>query len=300
MSDWFEKLALRGRLRRGEPMAKYCSWRVGGMAEYFFEPRDRDDIQQFLRMLPETVPVTWLGLGSNLLVRDGGLEGVVILTLRALVNLVLDPLATLNVEAGVPCAKVAKIAARAGHGGAEFLAGIPGTVGGALAMNAGAFGGDIWSFVESVETVDRRGEIHRRPKRDYRIGYRSVVGPEREWFISCVLRFPQSSTADAPERIRALVGQRNASQPIGVPSCGSVFRNPPDDFAGRLIEAAGLKGRRIGGCHVSDKHANFIVNDQGATAEDIESLIQTVISAVNAKFGITLEPEVRIVGRHHA
>ncbi|MSR13109.1 MAG: UDP-N-acetylmuramate dehydrogenase [Gammaproteobacteria bacterium] len=297
VTDWFDRLTVRGPLRQHEPMAKYCSWRVGGAAEYFFEPTDRDDLLQFLRGLPNALPVTWIGLGSNVLIRAGGLVGAAIITTRALTNLVVTHSATIEVEAGVPCAKVAKRAVRAGLVGAEFLAGIPGTIGGALAMNAGAFGSDTWSFVESVETVDRRGEIRHRPKQDYRIDYRMVIGPEQEWFLSCVLRFASAPTVDISNRIRELLGQRNTSQPIGVPSCGSVFKNPPGDYAGRLIDAAGLKGTRHGGCRISDKHANFIINDGEATAEDIESLIQTVITTVSAKFGITLQPEVRIVGQ---
>ncbi|MGH8597896.1 MAG: UDP-N-acetylmuramate dehydrogenase [Gammaproteobacteria bacterium] len=296
MRDWIDGITVRGKCRRDLPMANYCSWRVGGAAERGFEPVDREDLVRFLRALPSDESLTWIGLGSNVLVREGGLPGTVIFT-RGLTTVTTDAENGLTVEAGVPCAKVARAAQRKGYRGGEFLAGIPGTVGGALAMNAGAFGGEIWTFVESVETINRAGDVFRRSKRDYRIAYRSVRGQVNEWFLSCVLRFDLSQSDPTQSRIRQLLGQRNASQPTGVASCGSVFKNPPGDYAGRLIDAAGLKGLRHGGCYVSDKHANFIINDDHATATDIEDLIDAVRDAVHDKFGIQLEPEVRIIGR---
>jgi UDP-N-acetylmuramate dehydrogenase len=287
---------VRGVLRLNEPMAKYCSWRVGGIAERCFEPSDRDDLVAYLCDLPRDELLTWIGLGSNTLIREGGLPGTVILTGRALGNLVMND-DRIEAEAGVPCAKVAKAVERGGQVGGEFLAGIPGTIGGALAMNAGAFGSDIWTFVESVETIDRNGEMRRRARSDYAVDYRSVQGPVDEWFLSGTLRFRAADVADNANTIRELLGRRNASQPTGVASCGSVFKNPPGDYAGRLIEAAGLKGFHQGGCYVSDKHANFIINDGSATAEEIEDLMATIIHTVREKFGITLQPEVRILGR---
>lgn len=297
VTDWFDRITVAGTLRRNESMAKYCSWRVGGSAERCFEPSDRDDLVRFLRVTPRNEPINVIGLGSNILVREGGLPGTVIFTSRALTALAVDPSGVLNVEAGVPCAKVAKFAAREGCGGAAFLAGIPGTIGGALAMNAGAFGNDTWSLVDCVETIDRDGQVYRRLKDEYEIGYRSVVGPRNEWFLSCSLRLRISQTNDATLHIKELISQRNASQPIGVASCGSVFKNPPGDYAGRLIDAAGLKSCRSGGCYVSEKHANFIINDGNATASDIENLIHKVKDVVANKFGVVLEPEVRILGR---
>jgi UDP-N-acetylmuramate dehydrogenase len=184
-------------------------------------------------------------------------------------------------------------------GPAVFFAGIPGTVGGALAMNAGAFGGETWNQVEAVDTVDRHGERRTRRRGDYEIGYRTVRGPGGEWFLAATFRFDRD-TESSMATIKALLKRRNASQPLGIPSCGSVFRNPPGDFAGRLIEQAGLKGRRIGGAVVSEKHANFIVNTGKAMAADIEALIEEVRAMVLERTGVRLEPEVRIVGERAA
>lgn len=297
MTGWLDSLDLHGALRRQEPMARHCSWRAGGAAELFFEPADRADLLAFLRAVPAQIPLTFIGLGSNLLVRDGGLDGVVILTTRALGGLRQEG-DCFTVEAGVPCAKLARQVALAGHAGAEWFVGIPGTVGGALAMNAGAFGGETWEAVVRVETVDRHGTLHERERQAYRVGYRSVQGPEEEWFLACTFRFPLATTPEAAlAKGRDMLARRNDSQPTGVASCGSVFRNPPGDHAGRLIEVAGLKGAREGGCHVSLKHANFIINDGEASAADIERLVLRVQAEVLARCGVRLEPEVRIRGR---
>ncbi len=287
---------LRGRLRRGEPMARHTSWRVGGPAELYYEPEGLEDLGAFLSRLEPGTPVFWLGLGSNLLVRDGGIPGAVIATSGRLAA--IEPLGGTRVRAGAgaSCARVARFCARQGLVGAEFLAGIPGTLGGALAMNAGAFGGETWERVVAVETVDRDGGTHRRGPEDYEIGYRSVRGPEGEWYTAAELQLERGDAAAAQARIRALLARRGATQPIGEPSCGSVFRNPPGDHAARLIEAAGLKGAHIGGARVSDKHANFIVNTGGARAAEIEALIERVRETVARRFGVELEPEVRIVG----
>jgi UDP-N-acetylmuramate dehydrogenase len=200
----------------------------------------------------------------------------------------------LYVEAGVPCAKIARSCARWGLGAGEFFAGIPGTLGGALAMNAGAFGGETWRHVVAVETLDRAGRTHRREARQYRIGYRSVNGPN-EWFLAAELRFPVGRPT-TQQSIRELLVRRKQTQPIGEPSCGSVFTNPPGDHAARLIEAAGLKGHSIGAARVSTMHANFIINTGGATAAEIESLIEHVATRVRLVHGVTLVPEVRVLG----
>lgn len=295
---WYEGLTLRGTFLQGEPMGRHCSWRAGGPAERYFEPADLDDLATYLAHAPADEPITWLGLGSNVLVRDGGLPGTVIATARAFDA--LDRISALEFEigAGVTCAKVAKAAAKAGLHGGEFFAGIPGSLGGALAMNAGAFGGETWRLVSEVATIDRAGVQHRRAAAEYRIAYRSVTGPAaEEWFTGARLRFEAGADGAAQERIRTLLAQRAATQPLGLPSCGSVFKNPPGDFAGRLIEAAGMKGVRCGGCGVSAKHANFIVNDANGTATDIETLIERVRAAVFAQSGIRLETEARILGR---
>ncbi len=289
---------LRGELRTNEPMSAHTSWRVGGPAERCYRPADLDDLQQFLARLPDDEPVFWVGLGSNLLVRDGGIRGTVILPFGGLDTLELLDAGRLRSGAGVTCAKVARFAARSGLTGAEFLAGIPGTMGGALAMNAGAFGGETWSLVERVQTLDHRGELHVRSAGDYQIGYRNVVGPAGEWFVAAELQLKTGDSETAQARIRSLLERRSVTQPTQQPSCGSVFRNPADDFAARVIETCGLKGERIGDAQVSERHANFIVNLGQAKAADIEALIHYVQEQVEQKHGIRLQPEVRIVGEH--
>jgi UDP-N-acetylmuramate dehydrogenase len=284
------------RVRRDEPLSRHTSWHVGGPAEVFFNPQDRADLASFLRSLPDEVPITWIGLGSNLLVRDGGLRGIVIS-----MHGTLDALARLSetvvrAEAGVACARIARQCIKWGMGPAEFFAGIPGTLGGALAMNAGAFGGETWTQVASVETIDRHGRTRARAATEYRVSYRQVVPPvPGEWFIAADLCFEQRPGAHESE-VRTLLERRKATQPIGEWSCGSVFTNPPGDHAARLIEAAGLKGLRFGDASVSQKHANFIINHGQARAADIERLIAHVRETVARTHGVTLHPEVRIIG----
>lgn len=296
MSALENRSGLRGRLLEEEPMARHTSWRAGGPAERYYIPADIDDLVAFLARLPVDEPVYWVGLGSNLLVRDRGVRGTVIATSGALNGLsLLDP-ERIRAEAGVASAKVARFSVEHGLTGAEFLAGIPGTIGGALAMNAGAFGGEFWSLVEAVEVVDRRGQRRTRPADDYRVGYRSVEGPASEWFLAAVLKLKQGELPNGKQLIKSLLARRGATQPTQLPNAGSVFKNPPGDHAARLIEAAGLKGVCIGGACVSELHANFIVNTGGATAGEIERLIEHVRATVERRFGVRLEPEVRIVG----
>ncbi|MCB1924284.1 MAG: UDP-N-acetylmuramate dehydrogenase [Gammaproteobacteria bacterium] len=287
--------AMRGELRLNEPLTRYNTWRVGGVARRMYLPADVDDLGDFLRTLPLDEPLLWLGLGSNLLIRDGGFAGTVIL-LQGCVNRIRVDADRVWVEAGAACAKVARESARAGLTGAAFLAGIPGTMGGALAMNAGAFGGETWPIVEAVTTIDRLGVVHRRSPADYRVGYREVHGPADEWFVDCTLRLGHGDVVAEQRAIRELLDKRAATQPTGQPSCGSTFRNPPGDHAARLIEACGLKGHRIGGAEVSPKHANFIINTGAASAADIESLIEYVRDEVEQRHGIRLQTEVHMVG----
>jgi UDP-N-acetylmuramate dehydrogenase len=284
------------RVRRAEPLSRHTSWHVGGPAEVFFNPRDVTDLAAFLQALPAGTPIHWIGLGSNLLVRDGGLPGVVISTHGTLDALELRNHTTVRAEAGVACARIARQCIKWGLGPAEFFAGIPGTLGGALAMNAGAFGGETWRHVQSVATIDRGGHTRQRAASEYQIAYRQVLAPApEEWFIAAELSFEHRPGAHADE-VRSLLAQRKASQPIGEWSCGSVFTNPPGDHAARLIEAAGLKGFRIGDASVSRKHANFIINHGQASAHDLESLIGHVRDTVERVHGVALHPEVRIVG----
>jgi len=288
--------AVRGKLQFGSSLAGYTTWRVGGPAECLFQPQDREDLISFLTAHPVTQPITWLGLGSNVLVRDGGVPGVVIVTAGRLRTMAMEKDGRIYVEAGVPCAHVARFCSLHGLGGVEFLAGIPGTMGGALAMNAGAFGGETWTWVDEVETVDRYGIVRRRKPNDYKIGYRSVRGPSDEYFLAAWLRLQPGDIESGQRRIRGLLARRNRTQPTRWPNCGSVFKNPTGESAARLIEDCGLKGQRCGGAKISELHANFIINSGGARAADIEQLIEQARQTVKARFGIELELEVRVIG----
>jgi UDP-N-acetylmuramate dehydrogenase len=262
----------------------------------FFNPRDRSDLAAFLKSLPDDVPIHWIGLGSNLLVRDSGVKGVVITTVGTLDRLDRLNQTTVYCEAGVACARVAKQCVKWGLGPAEFFAGIPGTLGGALAMNAGAFGGETWAQVIDVLTMDRHGREQRRTASEYQVGYRKVTGPlQDEWFIGARLKF-EHRPGVSETKVRELLEKRKATQPIGEWSCGSVFTNPPGDHAARLVEASGLKGYRVGDASVSEKHANFIINHGNATSEDLERLISHVQETVEREHGIRLTPEFRVMG----
>jgi UDP-N-acetylmuramate dehydrogenase len=279
----------------GEPMREHTSWRVGGPADLYARPSSVVELAGLLASLPADVPVHWIGLGSNVLVRDGGIRGAVIATSGLPKDLERLDGARVRCGAGLPCALLARQCVRWQLGPAAFFAGIPGTVGGALAMNAGAFGGETWGHVESVVTIDRRGEVRTRPRSEFTVGYRSVEGAAGEWFLAAIFALSHDSTTTAAT-IKALLAKRNASQPLGLASCGSTFRNPPGHFAGRLIEQAGMKGARVGGAVVSEKHANFIINTGGATAAEIEALIERVRAAVERASGVRLELEARILG----
>ncbi len=288
--------SLRGVMLHDEPMHKHTTWRVGGKADKYYQPADISDLAQLFRQLPVDEPITWIGLGSNLLVRDKGIRGTVIAT-----NSVLKTLECVNgdlvrAEAGVACAKVARFCARQGLVGAEFLAGIPGTMGGALAMNAGAFGGETWGIVSSVEILNRKGEVFERDPDDYQVAYRSVKGAANEWFVATTIKLDYGDAQKSMQKIRGLLAKRSETQPTSLPNAGSVFRNPESDFSARLIEKCGLKGLREGGACVSEKHANFIINTGGSTAADIERLIERVQLQVKNECGVQLEREVRIVG----
>ena len=287
---------LRGTLLNNEPLAKYTSWRVGGPAQRLYIPDDKDDLIDFIASLPEGEPIVWIGLGSNLLVRDGGIRGTVINTKSRLKDMRLIDSQRVYVEAGVPCAHVARFCSDLGLTGAEFLAGIPGTMGGALKMNAGAFGGETWGVVDQVEMINSQGDVIKRGKHEFEVAYRSVKGIANEWFLSAQLILQKGNSEASQQHIKALLEKRNTSQPTNKPTCGSVFKNPPGDFAARLIEACGLKGFAIGGAVVSEKHANFIENLGNATAVDIETLIEHIQSKVQSQFGIALQTEVCKVG----
>ncbi len=307
----------QGELLLNADMSSYTSWRAGGKADRLYTPVDLADLCAFLKTLKRDEPVHFIGLGSNLLVRDAGLRGTVIHLHGALRRIDLEqrktngsdnasPFGVIFAEAGVSSPKVARFAATHDLVGAEFLAGIPGTVGGALAMNAGCYGHETWEFVTQVLTVNRCGEVKRRSPKDYRVSYRHVepdaalneelAATCNEWFVGAWFMFPRGDGAKSRLDIKHLLEKRIASQPLNLPNAGSVFRNPPGDFAARLIESCGLKGEKLGGAQISEKHANFIVNLGGARAADIEGLIELIQSRVEEKFGIRLLREVRIVG----
>lgn len=296
-----EQAALRGQFRLNEPMRRHTSWRAGGTADRAYVPADLDDLCMFLRQVPFGEPLMFVGLGSNLLVRDRGIRGTVVFTHGALKRFYLGEgagAAQIYAEAGVANPKVARFAAVHNLEGAEFLAGIPGTVGGALAMNAGCYGSETWDTVVRVRTIDRAGRLQIREPGEYAIGYRHVqpVSAQEEFFVAAWFRFRRGDGGRALRTIRELLSKRIASQPLSEPNAGSVFRNPPGDHAARLIESCGLKGRRIGGAEVSARHANFIVNKGDATGNDIEELITLVQDTVKRETGVALEREVRIVG----
>ena len=332
---------LRGKLSLNEPMGRHTSWRTGGSAERFYQPADLDDLSAFLSALPADEPLVVVGLGSNLLVRDGGVRGTVLLMHGALRELRLED-GLIYAQAGVPGAKLARFAALHDMGGAEFFAGIPGTVGGMLAMNAGCYGGETWRNLERVQVMTRSGEVRMREREEYEISYRRVTRkadrehseerrteengassertfptgkdeeaghssvirsslcsrPTQEFFVGAWFRFGAGDGEVARRKIKELLSRRIASQPLNLPNAGSVFRNPTDDHAARLIELCGLKGRQIGAARVSEKHANFIVNTGGAKAQDIEDLIGLVRETVEKKTGVLLHAEVKIIGEH--
>lgn len=301
---YFNGTTLRGTFSRDVPMHKHTSWRAGGIATGMYQPADLEDLQEFLHNLPAEEPLYPVGLGSNLLVRDGGLRGTVLLMHGALKSLKLEQNGEVYAEAGVPGAKLARFAALHNLRGGEFFAGIPGTLGGMLAMNAGCYGSETWNKVLRVQVLDRCGNMQTRSAEDYEIAYRHVEKLRKqegetatqEFFAAAWLKFEAGDGDVARQEIKALLAKRIASQPLQLPNAGSVFRNPPGDHAARLIQQCGLKGKRIGGAQVSEKHANFIVNAGGATASDIEDLINAVRSTVAEQTGVQLHPEVRIVG----
>lgn len=288
---------LPGEFSENLPLNKFTSWRVGGPGDFVYRPETIIDCGQLLKIVPADVPVTWLGLGSNTLIRDGGLPGLTIITQGRLGEVSMADEHTIYAEAGVSCAQVARFSARQNLQGAEFLAGVPGTMGGALRMNAGCFGSETWEFVDAVTLINRQGEILHKLSADFTVGYRSVSLPPETWFVAATLKLTPGDKAESLAKIRQLLDSRANTQPTGDHSCGSVFRNPEGDYSGRLIEASGLKGLQKGGAEVSTKHANFIINQGEATATDIEQLILHVQQQVQQNFGIELQQEVKIIGR---
>ncbi|MBT3347765.1 MAG: UDP-N-acetylmuramate dehydrogenase [Thiotrichales bacterium] len=305
-------------------LAEYTSWGVGGRVTKLYIPDSITELSTFLEGLERDVVIEWIGRGSNLLVRDGGVDGVVILLREALQRIdkvqQMDALESkigkvlVRAEAGVSLAKLSRVIRidDSAHEGQQstlsFLAGIPGTLGGALAMNAGAFGSEIWSWIDEVEVMQRSGKIVKRKADEYNIGYRSAERINRaeteedEWFVAATLVAATdtvTNTSSLAASVNEQLKQRNRDQPMGEKSCGSVFKNPPNDFAGRLIESAGLKGKSVGGAAISARHANFIINSGDATAEDIEQLMDLIEQQVMDTHGVKLQREVRVIGSRY-
>ena len=278
-----------------ESMAKHTSWRVGGRADLFYSPKSRKDLVYFLSSIDPNLPITWIGRGTNILVRDAGIRGVVISTKSFLKEIEKTSEYLYKVEAGVACVELALFCQKNGIGPAAFFSGIPGSIGGALTMNAGSFGMETWDLVKEVEVINEKGDISFLEKESFDIAYRTVTFPFRLWFLSCSMAL-SSDEQTTKDNLIELRNQRIRTQPLSENTCGSVFKNPPGNYAGALIEGAGLKGFKIGSASISEQHANFIVNEGGATARDIENLIKHTRQAVREKFDIDLQPEVRIIG----
>jgi UDP-N-acetylmuramate dehydrogenase len=288
--------AVPGRVRTDEPLARYTSFRIGGPADVLVSPDTAEELGAVLRLAAEHgAPATMLGGGSNMLVGDGGIRGVVVRLGAGFRHVAWDA-PCVGAGAGVQLGRLARDAAQRGLGGLEYAEGIPGTVGGALFMNAGAYGGEIADAVDEIETVDASGRVRRIGRDELAFTYRRTALPVG--VVVTAVRF--RLRAEAVERVRARMeearARRTASQPHGSANAGSIFKNPPGDHAGRLVEAAGLKGVRVGGARVSDAHANFIVNDGEARAADVQALMQQAQRVVWERSGVWLEPEVRLIG----
>ncbi len=278
-----------------ESMAKHTSWGIGGRADLFYSPKSRKDLVYFLSSIDPNLPITWIGRGTNILVRDAGIRGVVISTKSFLKEIEKTSEYLYKVEAGVACVELALFCQKNGIGPAAFFSGIPGSIGGALTMNAGSFGMETWDLVKEVEVINEKGDISFLEKESFDIAYRTVTFPFRLWFLSCSMSL-SSDEQTTKDNLIELRNQRIRTQPLSEDTCGSVFKNPPGNYAGALIEGSGLKGFKIGSASISEQHANFIVNEGGATARDIENLIKHTRQAVREKFDIDLQPEVRIIG----
>ncbi len=288
---------MRGELLYRARLEQFTTWRVGGEADVIYRPADIEDFAGFIAANQDK-QITVLGAGSNVLIRDGGIQGAVVITAGTM-NMINNDEELFHVEAGVSCPGFARACRKKHMAGAEFLSGIPGTIGGAIRMNAGAYGAEIWGLVEKIEIVDRQGQIQEVTKEQVEYGYRYCNLPEDSWVVAAYLRLRKAETQELEQihaNVKSLQQKRSETQPLNEFNCGSVFKNPQGDYAARLIEAAGLKGHMIGGAQVSTKHANFIVNTGAATAADIEELINEVRAKVKQVHGVDLESEVKIIG----
>jgi UDP-N-acetylmuramate dehydrogenase len=287
---------LRGRVQAEAPLGRHTWFRVGGPAELLVRPADVDDLASLLQALPPPVPVTVIGAASNLIVRDGGIFGVVVRLARGFSDVVAEADGVVA-GAGALDVTVAETAAAAGLAGLEFLSGIPGTIGGAVAMNAGAYGGDIAGCLDWVELVVRDGSALRLPAAHLALAYRHASLPPGAVVVRARLHARRGDAGLIAERMRAIRESREATQPVRARTGGSTFRNPPGMKAWELIDAAGCRGLRRGGAKVSEKHCNFLINEGAATAADIEQLGEAVRERVHSASGVALHWEIRRLGR---
>ena len=290
---------LEGLLLQEEPLSKYTTWNIGGAAKYFYKPKDLKDLANFFSIWPSDHKIIWLGGGSNVLISDAGTQSTVVNVNKSLNKIELSNLSgkiCIRAEAGVPCSKLVQFCLQQNLVDEIFLASIPGTIGGALAMNAGAFGSEIWQHVILLETIDRTGAIKIRTPQEFSFGYRHVIGLQpNEWFSAGYFQFKTGDVREARKKIGDYWKKRLNTQPIKEFTCGSVFKNPEGHFAGRLIEDCGLKGIRVGSAKISDQHANFIINEGNATAKDIEQLIELITLRVFEKHNVKLQTEVKFI-----
>jgi UDP-N-acetylmuramate dehydrogenase len=284
------------RYQRNESLKKHTSFRIGGPADYLCVPKSIEELREALLFAKERrLPVSVFGAGTNVLVLDRGFRGLVI-KLSGGLNWIKVEGRKVQAGAGVPLQKLIKSLAQKGLGGLEFLAGIPGSLGGAIAMNAGAWGKDIGKYVDEVKVLDHKGHQRILNKKKLGLGYRKSRIQGNPWIVTeATLKLRRKRKRAVVKKIKEYLLKRKATQPLGIPNCGSIFRNPKGDFAGRLIEEAGCKGMRMGDAQVSAKHANFILNLGEAKAKDVVKLITTVQKRVKDRFKILLEPEIKIM-----
>ena len=287
----------RGRIDRDAPLAPFTWFRTGGRAETLFRPADIEDLRDFLGNLDPDIDVTVIGIGANLLVRDGGVPGVVIALGRPFSNIAFGDAGRVEAGAGTLGVALARACRDRALAGAEFLSGIPGTLGGALRMNAGAYGSEVSDIVIDARLVDRGGELHSLSKTELAMSYRHCAVPEGWIFVSACFRGTPGDSSEITCRMAMIARRRRSDQPIQVRTGGSTFKNPPGTSAWKLVDAAGCRGLSVGGARVSERHCNFLINDGAATAADIETLGETIRARVLAHSGVNLEWEIRRIGR---
>jgi UDP-N-acetylmuramate dehydrogenase len=289
--------AVRGSYGENAPLHRFAWFRVGGPAEVLFRPADEADLAAFLAAKPADVPVTVIGLGSNVVVRDGGIDGVVVRLGRGFARIAVRG-TRIEAGAGAVDVNVARAAREAGLAGLEFLSGVPGAIGGALRMNAGAFDSDMAAVTVAARAVDPKGRVHDLAAAELGFGYRACAVPEDWIFTAATLAARRGERAEIEARMAEIASAREDAQPLRARTGGSTFKNPPGAVAWELIERAGCRGLRRGGAAVSEKHCNFIVNTGAATAADIEALGEEIRRRVADATGVTLEWEIRRIGRH--